>query len=176
MKTAALVLVSLLFLVAPAVSQTPDAQLIVPGARIGKWTLQMTVDDLVRMNGPAQVGQIWEGVAGVGAADFRDTNWFHWERQDLMAFTFFRQNVEALSVGWLAIINYKTAKGVGVRSTRSEIVAAYGKPTVEIMPWEGQTRLIYDKIGISFVVLNGGGEIRTIQVFRPGTAKNIWKF
>jgi hypothetical protein len=38
-KTSVLVLLSLLLLVAPAVSQTPDDnKLIVPGVRIEKWT------------------------------------------------------------------------------------------------------------------------------------------
>jgi hypothetical protein len=115
----------------------------------------MTIDDLVRMNGPTQVMQIMGGT--VPFADIRDTNFFLRERQDFIAFTFFRQNVEGLSVGNFGIVNYKTAKGVGLQGTRSEIIAAYGKPTVETTPWEG-------------------GGICSIQVLRPGTARNIWKF
>jgi hypothetical protein len=53
---------------------------------------------------------------------------FGWERQDFLAYTFDRKKVEVLGTG-AGVINYKTAKGVGLQSTRSEIVAAYGKPT-----------------------------------------------
>ena len=44
-------LLILLIVVPRALSQVPDDRLIVPGQRIGKWTLEMSVDDLVRMNG-----------------------------------------------------------------------------------------------------------------------------
>ncbi len=39
--------------------------------------------------------------------------------------------------------------------------------------------LIYDKIGLGFRVFgegDEGGGIRVIWVFRPGSAKTIWKF
>lgn len=47
----ALSIIALLLLASPAVSQVPDDKLIVAGQRIGKWTLEMTVDDLFRING-----------------------------------------------------------------------------------------------------------------------------
>jgi hypothetical protein len=53
MKRVGLFLLLLLLLAPPATSQVPDDKLIVSGQRIGKWALEMTVDDLVRMNGTA---------------------------------------------------------------------------------------------------------------------------
>jgi len=35
--------------------------------------------------------------------------------------------------------------------------------------------MIYDALGIGFQVFRDGA-MREIQIFRPGTAKNIWKF
>ena len=44
-------LLFLLLLVQPPLTQVPDDKLIVPGQRIGKWTLDMSIDDLLKMNG-----------------------------------------------------------------------------------------------------------------------------
>lgn len=172
MKAPVLVLLALLLLVAPAVSQTPDDKLIMPGVRIGKWTLAMKIDDLVRMNGPAQIVPIVGGTAPV-ADTIHDYTIFLWNPLDLGAFTFDRKKVEVLGTG--ALMNYKTAKGIGLKSTRSETVATYGKPTAETIPRDGLTHLIYEKFGISFLFFNTG-QIRNIYVFRPGTAKTFWKF
>ena len=51
MRTAILLLLTVLLLAPRAVAQAPDDKLIVPGVRIGKWTLKMTIPDLERMNG-----------------------------------------------------------------------------------------------------------------------------
>jgi len=53
---AALGVLVLLLLAPPVVSQVPDDKLIVPGVRIGKWTLEMTIDTLRQMNGPENIG------------------------------------------------------------------------------------------------------------------------
>ncbi len=51
MKVVAALAVLILLLLAPSVvSQVPDDKPIVPGVRIGKWTLEMTIDTLLQMN------------------------------------------------------------------------------------------------------------------------------
>jgi hypothetical protein len=53
--------------VAPAIAQVADDRLIVPGQRIGSWTLDMTIADLLRTNGPrVPIGTVfgsWEPIA-----------------------------------------------------------------------------------------------------------------
>lgn len=177
MQTRALILLSLLLLVAPAVSQTSDDGFIVPGLRIGKWSLQMAVDDLVRMNGPAQT-------LSEDDPDFtRRINEFHWQRPGLglTAITFDRQKVEVLLFNAIPFgpIVYKTDRGIGFLSTRQEVHGVYGQPTI-IRPnrMRGRADMIYDKIGIDFQIddTTNTPHVAVMAVFRPGTAKSIWKF
>ena len=52
MKMAAVVSIAgFLLLASSAASQTPDDNLIVPGQRIGKWTLAMSVEAIVKVLG-----------------------------------------------------------------------------------------------------------------------------
>jgi len=51
MKLVWSLLMMLLLTASPASSQVPDDAPIMPGLRIGRWTLEMTIDDLVRVNG-----------------------------------------------------------------------------------------------------------------------------
>ena len=170
MKTAVPVLLALLLLVAPALSQTADDNLIVPGVRIGKWTLQMTIDDLVRMNGPYYS-------LTVSFPDMRhEYHFFRWERFDFGVDTIDRRTVELLVMGDLGVAPYKTDKGIGLQSARADVLKAYGKPTMETAPRPGLTNMIYDAIGINFLVYDTGGPLRGLRIFRSGTAKSIWKF
>ncbi len=74
---AALSVFALLLLAPPAVSQVPDDKLIVPGQRIGKWTLEMTIADLERIYGPARRNLFRAGEAPVAdaARDFTLVFW-----------------------------------------------------------------------------------------------------
>jgi len=40
----------------------------------------------------------------------------------------------------------------------------------------GYARLIYDALGIAFTVQNSTGWVTTIAIFKPGSARQIWKF
>jgi hypothetical protein len=44
----------------------------------------------------------------------------------------------------------------GLQSTRADILKAYGKPSVETVPKQGQKNMIYDAIGIDFQVYDAG--------------------
>ncbi len=174
-------LVALLLVVTSAVSPTlgttptADDELIVPGVRIGKWTLQMTIDDLLRMNGAVSPVLFY-----AEPARSRDFWQYSWYSVAFGAQTFDKKKVEVPVAGVGGdrnrVVFYRTDKGVTLfQSKRSDILKVYGEPTVVL----GGTRfiLIYDKIGLGFRLFNvEDGGIREMWVFRPGNAKNIWKF
>ncbi len=177
MKTTVLVLLSLLLLVAPAVSQTSDDKLIVPGVRIGKWRLGTSVDELVRIHGqPTGPSSFSKGLAP--HADFlRDGLQYRWNADDMGVFTFGRPLAEELEVGRHGgLLPYRTATGVNLKSTRADILRVYGKPTAASIPSYGYARLIYDALGIAFMVQNSTAWTGTIAIFKPGSARQIWKF
>jgi hypothetical protein len=177
--------ISLLLLVplgaSQAASQVASDKVIVPGVRIGKWALQMTIDDLLRANGFARRTLFMGGVAPV-ADHVRDFTLFGWVRNPVAAATADQKNVDALMVGLTGVLGhdvagpqYETNKGIGFRATRPQVLKAYGKPTAETAPQAGEVRLIYDEIGIAFR-FDVGGRMRTIDIFPPRRAKSLWKF
>lgn len=169
MRTAILLVLAILCITCPAVSQPADDKLIVPGVRIGKWTLKMTFDEMEKMNGPTSVSH------GLFWPDFRGETFFYvWRSLDFGVAAY-----EPRKVGWFVVcfggfVPWRTEKGIGLQSTRANILKAYGKPTVETVPFQGQKNMIYDAIGIDFQV-HDPGAIREIRIFRSGTAKSIWK-
>ena len=69
---------------------------------------------------------------------------------------------------------FKTDKGTGPNTTRAAVETAYGKPTA-ITRWDAENaRLIYDEIGLAFRL--SGDVAESVIVFRPGTAKQVWRF
>jgi hypothetical protein len=169
-------LLALLLSAGPAVSQTVDDKLIVPGVRIGKWTLQATIDDLVRMNGPAQT-------LSEDDPDFvRGINEFHWQKPglSLTAITFDRHKVDVLlfDAAPIGATVYKTDRGIGFLSTRQEVLRLYGQPTIaRAARMLGRTNMIYDSLGINFQVdESNNGLVALVAIFRPTIAKSIWKF
>ena len=175
---AALSVLILLLLAPPAVSQVPDDKLIVPGQRIGKWTLEMTIDDLLRMNGPRQpMGEIsgsreaivrLEG-PDVASADF----WVHrWDLLRLRVFTIGRESHRVWGLQ-TSDPGYKTARGVSVDVPRAAVETAYGRPTALVPRLDTGQVLIYDELGLALSV---PFNVLFVIVFRPGTAKERWKF
>ncbi len=171
----------MLLLAPPVVAQAPDDKLIVPGVRIGKWTLKMTIDDLLRMNGPEVPHLLRAGQPPT--LGYRQDPWFyHWDSLDFAADTFDKKKINTLVAGSRgANVPFKTKKGIALESTRSDIFKAYGKPTATAKADEGQSILLYDTIGLGFWVWDEDIPSRTriilgILIFRPGTARSIWKF
>lgn len=171
---------ALLLMVIPAASKVPDDNHIVPGKRIGKWTLEMTVADLVRMNGPAMARASYKAGEDPIADATRDLTDINWSGILVHAFTADQKTVAALVITTKFLVSgwelYKTDKGISLKSSSNQVLKVYGKPTGQTAIDGGRNRLIYDKIGIAFVVWMDYGEMRGIWVFRPGTAKTIWKF
>jgi hypothetical protein len=80
-------LLTIVIFALPATSAPTEDYLIVPGARIGKWTLQMTIDDLLRVNGPATIERLAAGEEQNLAAR-RDSWLYGWASAALGAETF----------------------------------------------------------------------------------------
>jgi hypothetical protein len=154
-----------------AMAQSPDDKLIVPGVRIGSWRLDMTIEDLVKLNGPES------GRALVQFPDMvRQFTFVRWPRLGMGVNTLDGRHVELLVLGIGGIpIAQKTAEGIGFQSTAAGVVKIYGPPTAETVPREGQRNMIYDELGINFQVFVTG-RVNELRIFKPGTARNIWRF
>ncbi len=129
----------------------------------------MMLGDLEKLNGPASLTH-------VAFLDRRGEAIFYvWWSLDFGLGTYEPRKVGWFVVGEGGFVPWRTEKGIGLQSTHVDIVRAYGKPTVETVPRYGQTNMIYDAIGIDFQIYDTGA-INRIRIFRPGTAKSIWKF
>lgn len=163
----------LLFLSPPAVSQVPDDKLIVPGERIGKWTFQMTISDLLRLNGPYDQARNPRPVLA-RPTWVRDL-WLHsWDHLGIRAWTLGRdsQRIEALVT---ISQDFKTSKGLGVGVTREALETAYGKATRTRAPGPGFLEIVYDEMGLN-VLIDEANLVSTIRIFRPGEASKIFTF
>ena len=178
------VLTAVLFLgllVSHAASQVPDDKLIAPGIGIGPWTLQMTLAELATMNGvPGSSGRD-------GSLDTNrpESSWVRWH--DVHALVARVRPDAQVDVLEIRSEDYKTAKGIGAGVPRDVVELVYGKPTavtlLSIPPtfsgWSNTVRLIYDQMGLYFEI----GQTRkgmtlsfSVGVFRPGAARQLWKF
>jgi hypothetical protein len=157
------VLLIMLLAASPAATQVPDDALIVPGLRIGKWSLDMTVDDLFRVNGQADFSTLSHPsyVAGFTVVA--------WRTSPLAALTKDRRRIEALSV---VGGEFKTEKGIGVGSTRANIIGAYGNSTATIAFNPTTSVLVYDDVGASFGVESD--RVNRVWIFRARTWAGIW--
>lgn len=168
MRATTLVMAIVLILALPnaAFTQIPDDRLIVPGERIGRWSLRLSFTELARM---AQSDPL-----PFGPPDFRpglrEFGWFHGPARGLYAATKDGRRIEYLE----GPDSFKTARDIGKESSQEAVVAAYGAPGIQMPHWRGGIRLIYDDIGLAVQIVDQKA-IR-ITVFRPGTAKEIWQF
>lgn len=151
---------------------------LVPGKAIGPWTLEMTIDDLTRLNGPkTPVGQP-DGEAEIPLRNLQDSArllWAHrWDKLRLRAVTFERESiaVEGLTTPDPA---YRTAEGIGVGSYRTEVERAYGPPTAVTKANDRQVHLIYDSMGITFRVGNESTKVELVNIFPAATARQRWR-
>ena len=160
---------------APGNTAAPDDRLIVPGMRVGRWTLTMTLDDLLHLHGYPVRLYVMAGLPPAAEAVF-DQMVFRWDGVTVMAGTFVgRRHVEFLQTGFLMPggNRYRTDRGIGFLARRAVVMSAYGRPTAEVVPQPMETRMIYDDLGVAFS-LDAAGRIHTMFVFRPGTAGRFW--
>ncbi len=162
---------SLLFAPAVAAAQSIDDQVIVPGVRIGPWRLAMTVDDLIKLNGP----EVGRGLVTGFPDVVRPFTLLRWPTLGFGVATLDGNQILFLALGIGGVpIPHKTAEGIGFRSTAAEVLKVYGNPTAETVPRAGQANLIYDELGINFQVIVNG-RVQEVRLFRPGTASSIWR-
>jgi hypothetical protein len=163
------------FLVVLAASTVPSTiardNLVIPGQRIGPWTLGMTVRQFVSTAGkPIDARHMVETDLVGTFGDYCSA--------DICGL--YRVN-DALAILKVAEISRfsRTGKGVGVGSRHGEVLAAYGRPTRTTLLGDdfagGFTRLVYDDIGISFRLNAITETVTSISIFRAGTAGGIWR-
>ena len=162
-------ILSVLALTFPADSRPSDDSLIVPGVRIGKATLAMTVPTLVTTLGepithfeglphfgvesqPGVLALDWTGPVGLGLAT--------------------RDDRTVLALYTCGAPRYRTATGVKYGSALGSVESAYGKPTATI-PLVIGPAIIYNSVGLAVRYFRW---VECIVVFRPGSARQIWKF
>lgn len=179
MRVLAVVVLFVSLLAPSAVSQMPDDKLVVPGQRIGKWTLDMTISALEEMNGArntdgafCQAHSIYQPVerSRLATPDFAWTVFRHtWCNRSLFAFTLGENGQQVGALGTF-LGAYGTVKGLKVGDPPQAFEAAYGKPTVA-----SSVRMIYDESGWA-ARISSYGTVIVLFVFRPGTAKSIWEY
>lgn len=165
MKLAALVSVVLFFGAAPAASQLIDDKTIVPGVRIGKWTLDTSIAEMLRINGqpatqPSMVSSF-----------IPSATWYTWEHLGFAAGTYDRRRTEYLAY---AGRDYRLPRGAGIGSPKKTVLATHGEPTLEgdLFAVGGiVTVLAYDKIGLAFFVQNDA--VLMVLIFRPGELQDL---
>lgn len=146
----------------PAASQGPDDALVVPGARIGRWALEMTIDDLIRMNGHGDFSALSHPAYAAGFTIVA------WRTAPVSALTKDRRKADALST---TVGDFKTDRGVGLESTRAAVIAAYGSARMTVAV-NAASVLVYDDLGAGFSVEND--RVSRLWVFRPRTGAVIW--
>lgn len=158
-----------------ALAQTAgDEQLIVPGERIGRWSLNMRLPDLLSMarDEPLPFGP------PNASPGLREVAWLGGSANGLYV------GYRDAQIEYLGICSgsFKTAKGVGVGSAQEAVIAAYGQPNVQTSPLQigvycrSGSRMIFDSIGIAVDIQPTSGKVNSVEVFRPGKANEIWRF
>lgn len=171
MRRAVLLVLFLALAPSTTTSKTPSDNLIVPGQRIGPWTLEMNVDQFARTVGRTKISKPKmeidlavpvNGYCGV----------------EICAYYRVKEKIISLRVSHISGFS-NTGKGVGVGSPLSKVLAAYGRPTAKTRfgdDYAGYARVIYDDIGLTLRANSVTETVISIGVFRPGTARSIWQF
>jgi hypothetical protein len=165
------VMVSVALLATSGHSQVPDSRLVVPGQRIGAWTLQMTVDNLVAVLG--RQTRIASG--GQLGGDMQiDLRVYRWDNIGLLVYTRDGQSVLLMEVNQAP--EFVTEKGITFDTPRAEVEAAYGRPTKVSQFGANPNNLSfqYDSLGLE-VFFSGAARVQGLGIFRPGSASSVWK-
>jgi hypothetical protein len=185
MRGVAVIVLVVLTLALPAASQVADDKLVVPGQRIGRWTLDMTINALVEMNGPQNVPA---NVRGIGIPIDVMTKWFpdsreeiydHWWSNLLLSAATRGRDAQRVEYIYTRSGDFKTEKNIALGMTREDVEKAYGQPIAVTRagtgPSSGMRRAIYDDIGLASVT-DRNGIVIILCVFRPKTAQTLWNF
>jgi len=152
-------------------SKVPADNVILPGRSVGRWSLEMTLDQFVRSAGPANAREFHE------ILDLRRTFDFHCTTE-ICAFYRSHGELAFLHISHIGTAS-RTDRGPGMGSPMAEVLAAYGRPDAITRTGDdfgGYIRLIYDRIGIAFRLNLVTETVVSISIYRPGRASSIWRF
>ena len=135
-----------------------------PFERVGKITPDMTVDDVIavvgkpdRRNAPTNLEYLRYGYSVTA------------HRKNGQVFLIQCGDPCIKDAPLIKMFAGRTKEGIGMESTRSEIIAAFGQPTVT-GPWgDGEERLEYKDQGLSFVLADGKVHFMAVDFRKPKT-------
>lgn len=182
MKLLSALILSSMIVSASALAQSSSDKAIIPGERIGPAAIMMSLDQLAQVLGPKQaLGRPANGQTVLQQAETATS-------QASVVHRFDHVGIRAVTpsgadrVEIIATYNstdtdhaFATKEGVRIGSTRSEVEAAYGKATAVLGSAPNPAQMIYDDRGLG-LRLTAENKVDLIQVFRPGAARQRWKF
>ncbi len=158
-------LLSLLFSPGATAQISPD-RVVVPGERVGTWSLGLTIPDLLRVNGPPGARP------SIISALVPKAVWYSWDSVSLAAGTHDRRRTQYLGV--YRDRDFITPKGVGLGSRKRAVLAAHGEPALEgdiFVQGKIYTVLAYNKIGLALFMHED--VVQVVLVFRPGEMEEL---
>jgi hypothetical protein len=165
MRFLLMLLVLLLAGTSPAAAQVADDKTVVPGVRIGRWTLMTSIPELLRMNGSPSGRPSFVSTLVPGAT------WYSWDSLGIAAGAHDRSYTAYLAV---YAGDYAAPRGAGIGAPRSAVVAAHGDPTYEadlFVQGRTVTLLAYDKIGLAYFLHND--VVQVFMIFHPGNLQHL---
>ena len=165
MRFLPVLLVVLLAGASPAAAQVADDKTVVPGVRIGRWTLLTSIPELLRMNGSPS------SRPSVASLLVPAATWYSWDSLGIAAGTHDRRNT-----AYLAVYDgdYAAPRGVGIGVSRNAVLTAHGEPTYEgdlVDRGRTITVLAYDKIGLAYFLHND--VVQVFLIFHPGNLQHL---
>jgi len=165
MRFLPVLLVVLLAGASPAAAQVADDKTVVPGVRIGRWTLLTSIPELLRMNGSPS------SRPSVASLLVPAATWYSWDSLGIAAGTHDRRNT-----AYLAVYDgdYAAPRGVGIGVSRNAVLTVHGEPTYEgdlVDRGRTITVLAYDKIGLAYFLHND--VVQVFLIFHPGNLQHL---
>lgn len=144
--------------------------LIVPFVRVERITPDMTVDDVIavvgkpdRRNAPSNLEYLRYGYSVTA------------HRKNGQVFLIQCGDPCVKDSPLIKMFAGRTKEGIGMESTRSEIIAAFGQPTVA-EPWgDDEERLDYKDKGLDFVLADGKVHFMAVDFRKQRTATDAEK-
>ncbi len=137
---------------------TTESMLIVPHLSVGKIRAGMTVQELV---------------SAIGEPRNKTANAYDYPQLGLAVMpkngtvlAVMGGDVTGINGAYVKVFNGRTKEGIGLRSTREEILKAYGPPTEIKGKLGAMESLIYENIGITFNL--EGGKVHHMVILLDG--------
>jgi hypothetical protein len=159
-------LLALVAIVALATAAAAQASAVIPGKAIGDYQLGQTLDPMVSMLGPLHSSDDLPSGNMTG---------YYWPLKRIGVIA--DKNSKRIVALVLSLDDtYRTDRGVTVGADVGTIRNAYGKED-RLDEHQDDATYVYDKLGIAFVVDNGGTldqRVSLIYVFPPGQYQAIF--